>query len=157
MTKNTTVLAGLTAAAIAAGLFVAPMANAQQGGRGMPSFERLDTDGSGAITAAEIEALAAQRFAAMDSNGDGLVTLEELTARAQGRMSDRAAQMIERHDTNGDGSLTQAELTTGGRGGGAASMLMRADSNGDGQVTEAEFEAAMEQIKARGGDRPNRG
>ncbi|QYU70887.1 EF-hand domain-containing protein [Leptolyngbya sp. 15MV] len=48
-------------------------------------LRQADTNGDGAISRAEFEAAAAQRFARMDTNGDGTVSTEE-------RRAARAAQ-----------------------------------------------------------------
>jgi Ca2+-binding EF-hand superfamily protein len=46
---------------------------------------RFDSDGDGAVTAAEFEQGFARRFARADANGDGTVTTEELAASRRHR------------------------------------------------------------------------
>ena len=48
-------------------------------GEGM-TFDQLDVDGSGEITAEDLTALRNDRFAALDSNGDGTVSKDEFLA-----------------------------------------------------------------------------
>lgn len=164
MTTKTTFLASVTAAAIATGLLVAPVAEARGGPQQRgdmqagPSFSELDVDGSGGITAEDLEAMKAARFAEVDADGDGTVTADELTAhrtaRAEEQRQNRSEQMISRLDTDGDGVLSQDELAGGqreGRNGSAGkSLIDRADADGDGQVSEEEFEAAKAAMKERG-------
>ncbi len=64
------------------------------GGMAMHGMLRqADTDGDGAISRAEFEAAAAQRFARMDTDGDGTVSTEE---RAASREAMRAAMQERR-------------------------------------------------------------
>ena len=48
-----------------------------EGGRGARMLERADADNDGRITRAEVRDSAAARFRQMDSNGDGKITEEE--------------------------------------------------------------------------------
>ncbi|HKI60547.1 MAG TPA: hypothetical protein VKA23_05885 [Mariprofundaceae bacterium] len=50
-------------------------------GKGGSHFQKMDSNGDGAISAEEHEAMAAERFAAMDTNGDGKVTSDEMKSR----------------------------------------------------------------------------
>lgn len=184
MTTKTTILASVTAAAVAAGLLITPVAEARGGpqvgdgarghmpfGQAAPSFSDLDVDGSGGITAEDLEALRVNRFAEMDADGNGTVSADELTAHTTARMAERiearSAQMIERMDTDGDGALSQDELLAQGPGKGhgdpGAMLIERADADKDGTVTEDEFNAAMQRFQHRmpggghGGHGPRKG
>ena len=44
-------------------------------------FQQMDTNGDGAVSVEEHEAMAAERFSKMDTNGDGKVTKDEMKAR----------------------------------------------------------------------------
>ncbi|MGR3503314.1 EF-hand domain-containing protein [Pseudaestuariivita sp.] len=127
-----------------------------------PAFEELDADADGSVTAAELEAFGAARwaarFAAIDTDGNGAVSAEELAAAADKRAAVRsarhAARMIERLDADGDGALSLAELAERGgsdrRGGDRAERLLsRADTDGSGALSEAEYSAALDKMKAR--------
>jgi Ca2+-binding EF-hand superfamily protein len=164
MQTKTAILAALAAATLGTAAFVTPSVAQDARGGARIGFETLDIDNSGAITADELDQLAARRFAQLDANGDGVVSAEELTAhaeaRAQQREKDRragrSAQMIERLDRNGDGVLSLDEMSSQGKRGG--DLIERADTDGDGAISESEFEIAMEK-KRHGGKRggPGRG
>ena len=95
------------------------MAMAQGLGRdgGPPTFEEMDADGSGEITAEDFAMLRENRFAEFDTDGDGSVSEEEFVAAAANRASERAARMFARLDADGDGMLSRDALEArGGRG-----------------------------------------
>lgn len=111
------------------------------------SFDTLDQNGDGAITQAEMEAVASERFAARDENGDGALSKDEMLKGSSARAERRAQRMLDRLDANDDGQLTLAELSAReGRG----RMFERFDANDDGAISQAEFE------EARGKMRKNR-
>ena len=125
--------------------------------RGMPTFETLDVDGDGEITAADIEALRASRFAEIDTDGNGEVSEAEFIARAQEQAGDRATRMFERLDADGDGVLSRDVLESrGGRGMGER-LLSRADTNDSGGVSAEEFEAIKDRMAERRGGRGGKG
>ena len=90
----------------------------------------LDTDGDGAISFVEFQAVEGERFAAADSNGDGFLSFEEFTASAprperhpegreidaerqaqmQARMQERALEQFADMDANGDDLLSLLEM-----------------------------------------------
>lgn len=80
-------------------------------------FQKLDTDGDGRLTAAEMTGLsdimAQHRLARMDSNNDGKVDHDEFMARAD----KRAEHMFKRMDRNGDSTIEADELTPPARSG----------------------------------------
>lgn len=125
---------------------------AMQGARLEQMFDRLDADGDGAVTRAEVEAAPAMRFAAADANGDGKVTVDEIAAMMRAATDERAAWMLGRHDADGDGALSAEEMAPR-HGDRADRMFSRMDADGDGRVTRAEAQAAMQQ---RRGDRDGR-
>lgn len=135
----------------------APLA-AQEAGSSptRPAFSELDTNGDGALTLEELQAIGSNRFAQADADGDGVLTRDELIARAAERHADRIDRLIERADSDGDGQLTMAELEearegrTRGRGRNPERMFERIDTDGDGAISEAEFEEAMERMRDRG-------
>ena len=102
--------------------------------RGSSRFDRLDQNGDGEITRAEIEAASseragkranrrADRMFEADANGDGAVTREELKAYRENRNPDK----------NGDGVIDRAEFMEK-----AAERFDRLDKNGDGVLSEDE-------------------
>lgn len=124
------------------------------------TFEQLDTDADGKITAAELQARAAARFAEADTNGDGMLSAEELQASADERRAERRAErterMIERLDENDDGQLSLEELPERR---GQDRMFERLDTDGDGAVSEEEFaklkdtRGGRHKMRHGGGDR----
>ena len=85
----------LLIAAMAAGLTLTAM-DASAAGRGQqhdaPDFATLDTDGSGTVTVAEIEAAGQARFDAIDTDGNGALSLEEMMAARDGDATRRASE-----------------------------------------------------------------
>lgn len=139
--KSSTFMSAIICCAVAltAG---ASMAEAKPGKERM-SFEKLDTNGDGQISRAEMEARHSDRIAAADANGDGALSLEELQARAGERAKKHAEKMMERRDANGDGVLSGEELAAGPR---AEKRFDRVDTNGDGSISQAEFDAAKDRM-----------
>ena len=136
------------------------MALAQGPGSGgeRPTFEELDMDGSGEITAEDFAMRRDSRFAEVDTDGDGSVTEAEFLAAAAERAGERAARMFARLDADGDGVLSRDALEArGGRGGGGERMLSRLDEDGSGGVSAEEFEAGMEKFAERRAKRGKRG
>ena len=142
-------------AATTFGLAATLSASAQEGperpDRGERMVEKLDTNGDGNITKAEVDAHKAGRFAEADANGDGSVTAAELSAFAEAERAERRerrqAEMFKRLDTDGNGSVSEAEFLAR-----PDRMFERADANGDGVVTAEEREAVKAEMK----DRPRR-
>lgn len=127
---------------------------AEEGPRHDPAviFERLDADGDGAVSLAELEAMRAARFAQTDADGDGRLDRDELLARA----GHRADRMIERLDSDGDGAITAEEFAAAraGRGGpDPARVIARFDTDGDGALTRAEFDAGLARMREHRGMR----
>ncbi len=145
--KKTYWIAGL----VAAGLAVAGIAHANQGGMGRISFEQLDTDGDGKLTKAEMVARKGAQFAKADVNGDGMLSADEMMTQGRGRMQHRVARMIEMRDANGDGMLSMEEMPGNHSG---DRLFMRVDANGDGAVTAEEFNAAKAKWRMHRGGKP---
>jgi len=153
----------IAAAAIAGGAAVAQTAQpAAHGQRGyamknearadvqahvQKMFARLDANHDGFITAAEVDAMQAQRaerikaradrfdpskaFARLDANHDGKITPEEIQAVRNKRAAAKGGQPAAAHANSFRG------------------LFARADANKDGAVTAAEFNLVGEQLKAR--------
>ena len=113
-------------------------------------FNRLDTNGDGAISKAEFNAFNARHFKALDTNKDGKITPDELPDE-QNQMGqnpemghgDGTAHLDQRFnaaDANQDGGLDREE---------AKNMPMlsmyydEVDTNKDGKVTRQEYLDAM--------------
>jgi Ca2+-binding EF-hand superfamily protein len=106
-------------------------------------LQRMDTDGDGALSAAEGEAAAEKMFDRLDANGDGVLTKDEFMARKGGkqlsaeqrqRLDDRRARRFAAMDKDGDGQVSAAEFFAA-----AQQRFTAADANGDGRVTQDEL------------------
>ncbi|OEL28876.1 putative calcium-binding protein CML20 [Dichanthelium oligosanthes] len=124
-------------------------------------FRRLDADGDGRISAAEMREScgctaeeAEEMVAAADRDGDGFISLEELGALFEdGDQSDALRAAFAEYDEDGDGVITAEELRRALRRLGIAGEEMEAercaeivaavDRNGDGVISFDEFKAMM--------------
>ncbi|HVG49476.1 MAG TPA: hypothetical protein VM899_15235 [Rubellimicrobium sp.] len=106
-----------------------------------------DTDGDGRITAEEIEARKAARFAAADADGDSGLSAEELVSLEQAIRQEvevaRAETRLQRFDDNGDGLLQAEEIEA--RTPRLAPIFDRLDTDGDGGITQEELDAGQDQ------------
>lgn len=130
-------------------LLGAGVAMAQGQGRNGMSFETLDVDGNGEITAEDLTALRDNRFAEMDSNSDGVITRDEFVAVQTARTEARAAEMFERLDADGDGTLSRDVIENGRRGGMGERMISRFDEDNSGGISAEEFEEARARLGER--------
>ncbi|GEM_PF-4480116 len=124
-----------------------------QGGQGLTFSEvlsKMDTDGSGTLSADELN-ISEEAFALADSDGDGAVTQEEFEnggARAIGdylrsqetQLVGTAVQgssfdeLLFELDSDGNGTLNIDELNV------TSEVFAAADTDGDGEVSQEEFE-----------------
>lgn len=148
-------------------------------------FARMDITKDGKLDKADREARLAERFKKLDTDGSGEVSLAEMTAAREARQARHAERMsmrgeagkgepgarmggrhggpgkgmrgghrggmhggmhggMMRMDANKDGAITLAEFEAG-----ALERFKRNDTNNDGQVTQAERQAAREAMKQR--------
>lgn len=96
-------------------------------------FDELDADGDGKIDAGDREAKVKQAFAKMDANGDGAVSEAEFVAAQKARAEKRRAVSLRRGGQGRQGGGDRA-ADAGGWG--------RADTDGDKAISRAEFDAA---------------
>ena len=151
MTK-TSLLAAFSALVLAG---ATGFAIAQPGGdhseRWAERLAELDTDGDGAISAAEANAPQVQKFSEADQNGDGELTFDEMTAFQEAereiRRAERRQKGFERLDADGNGTVSAAEFAVRGD-----KRFDRIDANDDGFVTLEEAEAAHENRRGRRGE-----
>jgi len=161
-------LLGTTVAVFAAVTLTAGIASARNhvdgsDCRAAPTFEMLDTNSDGAITAAELGAKAMEKFNQRDTNGDELLDASEILAAGQARMEARRGDrepregselraeqraemaalriehLIERQDENGDGMLSAEEMKPDN----AVDRFGNADADGNGEISQSEFETAL--------------
>jgi len=116
------------------------------------SFEGMDLDHDGRISASEHTAATRRMYATMDRNADGKVSAAEMEAaqlQVTGRKAQRgdmpATEKIRTIDQNGDRLLSAAEHEAG-----AKMMFARMDANKDGKLSRAEFDQGHAGLKAGG-------
>ncbi len=140
-------LAGLAAVPVLAGHGHGKEGHGHDGSHGhsWEGFaERHDTDGDGAVSRAEWDAMVAERhpegapdraaehFQKLDQDGDGAITEADLTAL---RSAHLAAFLSHVADGDDDGDLTAAELDA---------WFAARDTTGDGRLDLADFEGEEE-------------
>lgn len=123
-----------------------------EGGHGaklLDTFAEIDMNADGQISAEEIDAHRAARFAAADANQDGALDATELATMHEAEVAEmlarRSAMMIERHDDNGDGTLSADELGEGP----LERRFAVLDTDNDGLISQAEAEAAEQAMDDR--------
>ena len=91
-----------------------------------PGMEDFDADGNGRLSADEIRAARADRFAKADADGDKALTLEEFSTIWTTRMDRHMVRMFQRLDRDGDLGITAEEVARP-----TANLVTRMDRNGD--------------------------
>lgn len=116
---------------------------------GSRMFDRMDADGDGVVTQAELDTQRKQMFTKLDANGDGMISAEEREKMQQRadkfreRMQARAGAATDAADTDGDGNISLDEFMSAPH-----PMVDAADSNGDGQITKEEFSAGVSALRS---------
>ena len=133
---------------------------------------------NGPVSVAELQQRSAERFKRLDANGDGSVTKAEMEsgrgqwAAKRGEHGGHRGDLFGRADTDHNGVVTRAEFDAAiaqraaHRDGGRQAKLSevarkqrpdqifkRLDANGDGNITKAEAETARAHFQERRGDR----
>ena len=100
-------------------------------------FDQIDTNHDGVVSRTEYQAWVDSRFAKLDTSGSGSVTAAEIAASpaTAARVQKRAEAFVKRYDTSGTGSVTKAEFE--------AKEMSRFDklSGGADTLTEAQLSA----------------
>jgi len=89
-----------TVAALSSSLIVG--AAAAQGMAGGKMFQKLDTDGNGTVSRAEVRAGQGRMFARLDTDGDGTISRQEFEVIANRRFAT--------FDLDGDGEISLSEV-----------------------------------------------
>jgi EF hand domain-containing protein len=129
-------------------------AQASSGASPGDKMAEIDTNGDGAISADERQALRAEIFDAMDENGDGVLSEAEMTAAREARKEKRKTKMQERRaqkrekmlaamDENGDGQISRDEFVAKDH-----PRIAKIDTDGDGTISAEEMEAAKQNRRA---------
>jgi EF hand len=105
-------------------------------------FDRLDADGNGEVSQAELAEARARQFQRVDADSDGRVTVAELVA-VQEQLSRLAnlpgaqpEERVRRQDRDGDGALSVGEFTA------PPPFFALIDADGNGAISQAEFDRA---------------
>jgi len=146
---------------------VAAEASTEREGRRAGKFAKLDVDGDGSISKAEIEGhKMAPLFDEIDGDGDERLSKDEFFAAKKARHggkgkgdhgdpAERAAKMLEKLDSDKDGALSKAEIE-GHRF--LDDKFTEVDTDADGKLTAAEltaFKATHHGRKHRGAKQAN--
>jgi Ca2+-binding EF-hand superfamily protein len=100
------------------------------GGFGPGFLERVDANGDGRATQAEIDQIRQDRLAEFDENGDGSLTLEEFQALWLSVMRERMVDSFQALDDDGDAVVTLEEYVEP-----FSHVVSRLDRNDDGELT----------------------
>ena len=153
MTKTNKTLALALVTGLAFGTTAAFAEGMQHDGRwhhgdmGERFWNKLDQNGDGKVTQAELKADVTSRFSAIDTNKDGKVTQDEVAQYFTAKHAEMKAKFAERlkeADTNKDGKWSKDELSKM-----PEQHFAKLDSNGDGFVTQAELDAHRTEREAR--------
>lgn len=140
-------------AALALGVSVPIVAQADhhggKRGKGM-MFEKLDANGDGGVTKAEVEAATAARFADIDVNGDGGLTQAEMAAHHEAKRAEREARHAQRAEADPERAAKHAERKakraerkgdrSERRAERQAERFAEEDADGNGVISLAEFQ-----------------
>ncbi|MDB4975210.1 MAG: hypothetical protein JWN48_3551 [Myxococcaceae bacterium] len=99
--------------------------------------EKMDTNGDGVVTTAEVEAGALDHFNKSDTNHDGKVTADELKSQFGAMKHDEATHepdSFAKLDANGDGKLEKGELAKM-----PAAKFKKLDADKNGSLSAAEL------------------
>jgi len=97
-------------------------------------FDTLDVDADNVVTRGEALRPITQRFARIDTDGDGFASAAEIDAARDADPSRFDERMLARLDVDLDGQVSAAEFAVRGR-----AVFVRADANDDGAVSYREF------------------
>jgi EF hand len=123
-------LTGIAGASLAGGKWDGHRGHHGRGGFGPGFLERVDTDGDGRATQAEIDQIRQDRVAEFDENRDGSLTLEEFQALWLSVMRERMVDSFQALDDDGDAVVTVEEYVEP-----FSRVVSRLDRNDDGELT----------------------
>ena len=124
-------------------------------------FEKLDSDGNGAISLAEVQAeerakRMAENFSTIDTNGDGELTPEELKAHKETRRKQQAEGKgpqkakgkggMKMLDTDESGSISRQEADKAER---ISEKFDDIDTDGNGELSGVEIRDHMQALKSK--------
>ncbi len=103
----------------------------KRGGHGMMRqiMKKVDADGDGAVTQAEIDTFRASLVEGADVSGEGDISLDEFEAIYLELTRERMVDSFQKLDADGDGVVTQAEMDNR-----FGNVVERMDRNDDGKL-----------------------
>ena len=128
------------------------------GGAAALEFEHFDQNGDGSLTPEEMRDLGKARFARMvdrlDTDGNGTVSAAEMEAghdkmRKGGKMGKAHARGDKARGGKDGGEHRRADRDGARGGAGFDRLFALIDTDGNGSVSEAEFDSAKERLAAR--------
>lgn len=111
-----------------------------EAGRQARSFEHVDANADGKVSADELGTLARSRLTKLDLNRDGKISREEATqvqAQRRAQRQDKRAERLRAKDADHNGSWSRSELQRM-----PDAVFAKLDKNADGVLTQAELDAA---------------
>ena len=107
----------------------------KRGARGMMRqiMKKVDADGDGAITQAEVDAFRSSLVTEADASGDGNISLAEFETIYLQVVRNRMVDAFQRLDEDGDGLVTQAEMDAK-----FGTVVERMDRNDDGKLDRSD-------------------
>jgi len=107
----------------------------KRGGRGMMReiLEKVDANGDGAVTQAEIDTFRSGMVTEADASGDGNISLDEFETIYLQMVRNKMVDAFQRLDEDGDGMVTQAEMDAK-----FGNVVERMDRNDDGKLDRAD-------------------
>lgn len=94
------------------------------------SFDRVDKDKNGEVSADELKSAAERRFLRIDTDKNGEVSAAEIDASLQKIVEQRRNRVLKAMDADGNGSISNAEV-----GQFVDDLIKEADADGNGGVT----------------------
>lgn len=127
--------------------------NGKHGKRGGPRMmlqmlQKVDADGDGAVTQAEIDTFRSGLVSEADASGDGNISLAEFETIYLKMVQNRMVDAFQHLDEDGDGMVTQAEMDAK-----FGNVVERMDRNGDGKLDRADHRGHDRKGRGRDGDR----
>lgn len=92
---------------------------------------KIDTDGNGAVTQAEIDAFRTAQLTAADTSKDGALSVDEFQTIYAEFVRPQMVDAFQDLDADGDGVVTKAEMDAR-----FGTIVKRMDQNGDGALSQ---------------------
>jgi Ca2+-binding EF-hand superfamily protein len=132
------------------------IAKGKRGKRGGKNIMKLDTDGNGLVSRAEVEESGKDRllehFDEIDANSDGNLSEEEIKTFGESKRGERGSRGVMKLDTDGDGEISKAEAEESGKEK-LIEKFDEIDSNSDGKLSKEELKEFGGKMREKRGGR----